>query len=129
MKLLAGLILVFVGLAVTGGSALNAAERTQATAGIQATRATQASLSGQISDSLCGAKHEAAAEGEDKLPDRDCTLACVKGGSKYVLVSDGKIYTIANQDFADLPARAGRAVKVTGELNGDAITITGISGQ
>jgi hypothetical protein len=83
--------------------------------------------SGQISDSACGAKHEAAAEGADKMPDRECTLACVKGGSKFVFVSDGNVYAITNQDFPDLAAYAGQAVKVDGDLKGGAIVIGRIS--
>ena len=43
---------------------------------------------GQISDSACNKKHEEAAEGQGKMPDRDCTLACVRGGSLFVFVSD-----------------------------------------
>jgi len=84
---------------------------------------------GQISDSLCGAKHEEAVEGQGKMPDRDCTAACVRGGSKYVLVVDGKILQIANQDNGDLSTHAGHKVKLTGELKGQAITVTKIEMQ
>ena len=87
------------------------------------------SWSGVVSDSACGATHEAAAEGADKMPDRDCTLACVKGGSKFVLVSAGKVYAITNQDFPGLAASAGRAVTVDGDLKGDAIVVARISRQ
>ena len=62
---------------------------------------------GQISDSACGAKHEEIVEGQGKMPDRACTEACVRGGSKYVLVSDGKVLQIANQDNQDLATHAG----------------------
>jgi hypothetical protein len=81
---------------------------------------------GQISDSLCGAKHEEAAEGQGKMPDRDCTLACVKGGSKFVLVVDGKILQIVNQDNKDLETHAGQTVKLTGELQGQSIVVAKI---
>ena len=81
---------------------------------------------GQISDSACGAKHEEAAEGQGKMPDRECTQACVRGGSKYVLVVDGKVLQIANQDNKDLATHAGHTVTVTGELKGGAITISKI---
>jgi len=86
----------------------------------------QQTWKGQISDNLCGAKHEEAAEGQGKMPDRDCTLACVRGGSKFALVVDGKVYQIANQDFADLKTHAGRTVNLTGELKGQAITVSKI---
>jgi len=81
---------------------------------------------GQISDSACGAKHEETAEGQGKMPDKQCTEACVRGGSKYVLVVDGKVVPLANQDFKDLPAHAGETVKLTGELKGNAVTISKI---
>jgi len=91
-----------------------------------APRAAEQTWSGKISDSACGAKHEEAAEGQGVMADRECTQACVRGGSKYVLVVDGKALQIANQDFKDLAAHAGHAVKVTGELTGAAIKVTKI---
>jgi hypothetical protein len=91
-----------------------------------AAQSGQTTLTGQISDSMCKAKHEEAAEGAGKMADHDCTVSCVRGGSKYVVVADGKVYQIANQAFADLPDRAGQQVKVTGTLQGDAITVTKI---
>ena len=91
-----------------------------------APRAAEQTWSGKISDSACGAKHEEAAEGQGVMADRECTQACVRGGSKYVLVVDGKPVQIANQDFKDLATHAGHTVKLTGEKNGAAITITKI---
>lgn len=92
--------------------------------------AAEQTWTGQISDSLCKAKHEEAAEGQGKMADHDCTVACVKGGSKYVLVgSDGKVYDIANQDFKDLEKNAGAKIKLTGDLTGSAITISKIDPQ
>ncbi len=83
----------------------------------------QQTWTGQISDSMCKSKHEEAAEGAGKMADRDCTLSCVKGGSKFVLLVDGKVYQIANQDNKDLATFAGQAVKISGELKGDTITV------
>jgi hypothetical protein len=88
--------------------------------------AAEQTWSGKISDSACGAKHEEAAEGQGVMADRDCTQACVRGGSKYVLVVDGKVFQIANQDLKDLATHAGHAVKMTGELKGSTITVTKI---
>jgi hypothetical protein len=88
--------------------------------------AAEQTWSGKISDSACGAKHEEAAEGQGVMADRDCTQACIRGGSKYVLVVDGKVFQIANQDNKDLATHAGHAVKMTGELKGNAITVTKI---
>jgi hypothetical protein len=91
--------------------------------------AAEQTWSGKISDSACGAKHEEAAEGQGVMADRDCTQACVRGGSKYVLVVDGKVFQIANQDNKDLATHAGHAVKMTGELKGSAITVSKIEMQ
>jgi len=92
------------------------------------TFAAEQTWNGQISDSLCGAKHESESigEGNGKISDQECTVACVKGGSKYVLVSNGKKYQIANQTYADLAKFAGRTVKLTGEIKDDSITVSKI---
>ena len=90
------------------------------------TFAAEQTWTGKISDSACGAKHEEAVENEGVMADRDCTQACVRGGSKYVLVVEGKVLQIANQDNKDLATHAGHAVKVTGELKGTAITASKI---
>ena len=90
------------------------------------TIAAEQTWSGKIADSACGAKHEEAAEGQGVMADRECTQACVRGGSKYVLVVDGKVLQIANQDNKDLATHAGHLVKMTGELKGSAITVSKI---
>jgi hypothetical protein len=89
----------------------------------------QQTWTGKIADSACGVKHEEAAEGQGVMPDRECTQACVRGGSKYILVVDGKVMKIANQDNKDLATHAGHAVKVTGELKGDTITVATVEMQ
>jgi hypothetical protein len=70
--------------------------------------AADQTCTGKISDSMCGAKHNAAAEhAGKKRSDRDCTLACVKEhNAKYVLVSGEKVYNVSNQDFAALQESA-----------------------
>ena len=99
-----------------------------------ATAATK-TWTGTISDSMCGATHKMAKEHEEKgevtkqpvskeEKDRECTLACAKSGGKYVFVSKGKVFQIANQDFAGLEEHAGHAVKLTGDLTSDGKTIT-----
>ncbi len=88
--------------------------------------AAQQTMTGKISDSMCGASHKKMAEhGKANISDRECTLACVKAGADYVFVSnDGKVYKIANQDYAQLRDDAGQAVRVTGDVNGDTIKVT-----
>ena len=88
--------------------------------------AAEQTWTGQISDNACNRKHEEAAEGQGKMPDRDCTLACVKGGSLFVFVSGDKVYQIANQKNPDLTTHAGHTVKLTGELKDNAITVSKI---
>jgi hypothetical protein len=83
---------------------------------------------GQISDSMCGASHAKMTAGHAGMTDRDCALACVKGGGKFVLVSDGKVYKIANQDSPLLQMHAGHAgVTLTGDMKGDTITVSKIT--
>jgi len=79
---------------------------------------------GQISDSHCGAKHMAMEA--KKMSDRDCTEMCIKGGEKYVFVSKGKVYQIADQKDAALATHAGHTVLLTGEMKGDTITVAKI---
>jgi hypothetical protein len=78
---------------------------------------------GTISDSTCGVKHMEGEHGM-KVSDKDCTAMCVKKGAKYVFVTDGKVLAIADQDFKALARQAGAAVRLTGTLDGDAVTIT-----
>lgn len=79
---------------------------------------------GQISDSMCGASHAKMTSAHAGMTDRDCALACVKGGGKYVFVSEGKVYKIANQELALLQVHAGHTVQLTGDMKGDTITST-----
>jgi len=76
---------------------------------------------GSIGDSMCGAKHMMPGES-----DKQCTLECIKGGSKYILVDpSGKIYQLSDQKTPE--QFAGAKVKVTGTLKDDTITVAGIA--
>jgi hypothetical protein len=88
--------------------------------------AAEQTWTGKISDSACNKKHQEAAENEGVMPDKECTEACVRGGSLYVLVAGDKVFQIANHKNADLIAQAGQPVKVTGELKDSTITISKI---
>lgn len=79
--------------------------------------AAEQTWTGRISTGMCTAAMK-----------RDCILNCVKAGEKYVLVSQGKVHKIQNQDFGDLPTHAGDTVTLTGELGSDgAITVTKVA--
>ena len=89
---------------------------------------------GQISDSMCGPNHTQMLATKNKelrttsaALERDCTLACVKDGGKYVFVAKGKVYKIANQNLAAIATHAGQTVLLTGDLQGDTITVLKIA--
>ena len=93
-------------------------------------RAEERTLTGKISDSLCGMSHaEMAAKQKSKISDRDCVIACLnystENSPKLVVVEKGgKIYQIANQKFPGLIRRAGEPMTITGDVNGTTITVT-----
>ena len=91
--------------------------------------AADTTWTGQISDSMCGTSHAKMIAGHAgaKMTARDCTLACVKAGAKYVFVTKGKVYNISNQGLTDLQVHAGHTVRLTGEMNGDTITVSKIA--
>ncbi len=88
--------------------------------------AAEKTWNGTISDSKCGAKHPGMEHEGKKMTDAECTKACVEQGAKYVFISGGKTYQIANQDYASLKDHAGHKVALTGEMNGDSITVSKI---
>jgi hypothetical protein len=85
--------------------------------------AAQQTLTGQISDAMCKSDHAMMQKGAMKMGEKECTMACVKAGQKYVLLSNGKVYQIQNQTVAGLAANAGGTVKVTGEASADGSSI------
>jgi hypothetical protein len=83
--------------------------------------AAQQTWTGQISDSMCGAKHTMGG-----MTDRACTEMCVKGKGKYVFVTGGKVYQIADQTDKALATHAGRTVVLTGVMKSDTVTVSKI---
>ena len=82
---------------------------------------------GAISDSNCNGKHPAGEHDGKKMTDADCTGVCIKKGAKYVFVSDGKVYQLANQSSKTIAAHGGQMVELTGTMKGDTITATKIT--
>jgi hypothetical protein len=81
-------------------------------------------LTGEVSDAMCGAKHE--------MPGNpaECTRACMKHGSKYALVVGDKVYTLETSDKAALDKLndlAGAKAKVTGDVDGTTITVKSVA--
>lgn len=80
-------------------------------------------FTGEVSDSMCGAKHMMDNKAE-------CTRACVSKGSNYALVVGDKVYTLNTTDKAalnQLNTLAGAQAKVTGTANGDAIDVSKVA--
>ena len=78
-------------------------------------------LTGTVSDSMCGKKH-----GMSGKSDAECTRACVKGGGDYVLVVGDKIYTLKGDKTA-IDKFAGASATVTGNTAGTTVTVASIT--
>ncbi len=81
-------------------------------------------LTGTVSDSMCGAKHQMPGD------PAACTRACIKHGAKYALVVGDKVYTLEGADKAaltKLDELAGATAKVMGEVEGSTITVKSVA--
>ena len=78
-------------------------------------------FTGEVSDSMCGAKHMMAGK-----PDAVCTRACVKRGAKFALQASDKMYILSGKT-TEVDALAGQKATVTGELKGNTLTVTSIA--
>lgn len=78
----------------------------------------QKTFTGEIGDAMCGLKHTIANKDA-----RDCTLECVKAGSKFVLadVLHKKVYQLDNQELPE--EFAGKRVEVKGTYDPQTNTI------
>ena len=83
--------------------------------------AQQQTLTGVLSDSMCGATHML----KDKSP-ADCTRICVKDGMKYALVVDKKLYTLEGHE-TELTKLAGEKITITGNVTGSTIVVQSVS--
>lgn len=80
-------------------------------------------FTGEVSDSMCGAKHMMDNKAE-------CTRTCVNKGSNYALVVGDKVYTLNTTDktaLDKLNTLAGEQAKVTGSVNGETIEVSKVS--
>jgi hypothetical protein len=81
-------------------------------------------LTGEVSDTMCGAKHQ--------MPGNpaECTRACIKHGAKYALVVGDKVYTLETSDKAALGKLndlAGEKAKVTGKVDGNTVNVKSVA--
>ena len=77
-------------------------------------------LTGTVTDDMCGAKHMMPGK-----PDATCARACVKRGAKWALASGGKLYILSGKS-TEIDALAGQKATVTGDLNGNTLTVASI---
>ena len=77
-------------------------------------------LTGIVSDSMCGAHHMA----KDKSP-AECTRECVKKGTKYALVVGKKVYTLEGHE-AELDKLAGEKATVKGNVTGETVAVQSV---
>ena len=82
------------------------------------------SLTGEVSDSMCGAKH--MMDGSSA----ECTRACVRKGSKYALVVGDKVYTLEATDKSvtdQLDKLSGGQATVTGTVSADTVAVKSVA--
>ncbi len=98
--------LAMAGAFVAAGTSLGAASMT---------------LKGTVSDAMCGAKHPVADAAA-------CTKACVKKGSDYALVADGKVYMLKADasEKTQLDKLAGKQAEVMGDVNGTTVMVKSV---
>jgi hypothetical protein len=83
--------------------------------------ATPKTLTGIVSDSMCGAHHMA----KDKSP-AECTRMCVKQGNKYALIAGTKVYTLEGHED-ELDKLAGEKATVKGTVKGETVTVDSVT--
>jgi hypothetical protein len=84
--------------------------------------AASQSLTGVVTDEMCGKKHTMM----PGKPDADCVRECVKAGSNYALVVGDKVYTLKG-DTKKIDPFAGKKVKVSGDVTGTTVAVTSIA--
>ncbi len=113
MNKLASTFLILVSIAPDAMSAQTAQTSKSVTGAIK-------TLTGVISDTMCGATHmdktETAAE---------CTRECIKNGSDYALVVGKTVYTLKG-DKDQFNTLAGKGAAVRGTVEGNTITVKSV---
>ena len=80
----------------------------------------QVTLTGTVSDSMCGAKHMMSGD------DAKCTRSCIKGGAQYALVVSDKVYHLKGKP-EELDKLAGREVTVKGSLDNSVLRVASVA--
>jgi len=82
---------------------------------------TDTTLTGVVSDAMCGAKHSMT-----NMSAADCTRMCAKGGQDFALVVGDKTYNLRG-DSADLDKYAAQKVTVKGKLKGNTVAVDSVA--
>jgi hypothetical protein len=83
------------------------------------TEDSQRTYEGMITDTYCGAKHDARIN----RAAGDCVRICVHSGNSFALLSGEKIYLL-NGDPVTLKTIAGMRARISGSLDGNTITVS-----
>lgn len=87
--------------------------------GLMASAAMAETLTGTISDAMCGAKHAAAT-----AKDQKCVEGCMKkDGAEAVLVSDGKVLKLSADSKEKVASLLGKKVTINGTVADGVVTI------
>ena len=87
----------------------------------KADSAAPRTLTGTVSDAMCGAHHM-----EKDKSAAECTRECVKKGTKYALVVGKKVYTLDGHE-AELDKLAGGRVTVKGNVMGEMVMVESVA--
>lgn len=87
----------------------------------QAAAAAEKTLTGVVSDAMCGATHMMK-----NVSAADCARACVKQGSKYALVVGKDVYPLTGHE-AELDKYAAQTVTVKGRTAGKTVTVSSVA--
>lgn len=88
---------------------------------VRAQNAKQTTLTGVVSDALCGAHHSMKG-----MSAADCTRMCVKAGQSYALVVGNRLYNLSGHS-PELYKYAGQKVAVTGHFSADKLAVDSVS--
>lgn len=83
--------------------------------------AATTTLTGVITDDMCGKTHTMMAG----KPDADCVRECVRSGAKFAVMSNGKLVVLAGKD-SELSTLAGKKATISGELKGNTLNVTSV---
>ena len=84
--------------------------------------AANTTVTGVITDDMCGAKHTMM----PGKPDAECVRECVKSGAKFAVLSGQKLYILSGKS-SELNALAGKKATISGDLNGNTITVSSVA--